>query len=72
MRSQALCQIAVEFNHCQVSQALHQGLRQRRQPRPNFHHTLARLRRDGTHDGIDDAPIRQKMLPEALARNVPH
>lgn len=65
-------QVAVELNHCQAPQALHQRLGEGGQARANFHHRLAGQRRDGAHDGFDDAAVRQKMLAEALAGNVFH
>ena len=65
-------QVAVELNYCQAPQALHQRLGEGGQARANFHHRLAGQRRDGAHDGFDDAAVRQKMLAEALAGNVFH
>lgn len=72
MLAQALRQVAVQLDHGEPPQPLDQRLRQRRQPRPDFNHGLARLRRNGAHDPIDDGRIGQEMLAEALFWNVLH
>ena len=70
--AQAHGQIAVQLDHRQVAQALHQGLGQSSQARADLDHGLARLRVDGVHDGIDDAAVGQKVLTEAFAGDVFH
>ena len=72
MLAQALRQVAVQLDHGEPPQPLDQRLRQRRQPRPDLDHGLARLRRIGAHDPIDDGRIGQEMLAEALFWNVLH
>src|SRR5579864_8570900 len=49
---------------------LDQRLGQRREPRPDFDHALAALRRDRIDDRIDHALIDEKVLPETLAREM--
>ena len=65
-------QVPVQFDDGEVSEALDQRLRQRGQARADFDHGVARLRRNGGHDGIDDCAIGQKMLAKAFAGNVLH
>lgn len=70
MATQALRQVAVQLNHRQGSESLHQRLRQRRQAGANFDHELAREWINRSDDGIDDAAISQEMLPKTFAGNV--
>ena len=72
MRAQAHRQIAVEFDHGEAAQALHQRLRERGQTGADLHHGVAGLRRDGVDDGVDDGAIGQEVLTEALAGDVLH
>ncbi len=72
VQAQAQRQVAVELDHREAPQALDQGLRERRQTRPDLDHRVARLRRDGLDDGVDDAVVAEEMLAEAFARNVLH
>jgi hypothetical protein len=55
-----------------MTQSFDQGLSERSQAGANFNHGLSGLRVDGIDDGIDDATVRQKMLPKPLARDVFH
>ena len=72
MRAQLPGQIAVQLNHGQVTQPLHQWPRHRRQPRPDLNHVLTGLGRNRLHDVFNDVSVRQKMLTESLARYVFH
>jgi hypothetical protein len=65
-------QVAVQLDDGQPAQPLHQRLRQRGQAGADLHHGLARLRGDLAHDRVDDAAVRQEVLPEAFAGNVFH
>ena len=49
-----------------------QRLRERGEPRADFHHRFARPRRDLAHDGIDDSFVGEKVLAETLSRDVLH
>ena len=70
--AQAHGQVTVQLNHRQMTQPLHQRLRERRQTGADLHHGLTSHRGDGVHDGIDDAAVRQKVLAKAFAGNVLH
>ena len=70
MSAQPLRQIAVQLDYGQPAEPFNQRLRQRREPRPDLDHRVARLRRDRIDDRIDDAAVGQKVLAEALARDV--
>ena len=70
MLAQAAGQIAVEFDHTQAAQALHQRLRQRGQAGPDLHHRVSRAGGDCLHDRLDDALVAQEVLAETLARDV--
>ena len=72
MQTQAQGQVAVQFDDGKAPQALYQGLRQGGQAGPDLNHGLARQRRNGLHDAVNDALVGQEMLPEALAGNVFH
>jgi hypothetical protein len=63
-------QVTVEFDHCQVAQPLHQGLGQCTQARADLDNRFSRMRRNGVHDGTDDAAVIQEVLAEPLARGV--
>ena len=63
-------QVAVDFNHLQVPQALHQRLGQRGPAGANFHHGLPGLGGNGADDVVDDRAVGQKMLAKALAWRV--
>ncbi len=68
--SQAARQIAVQFDHRQMAQTLHQGLSQRAKAGSDFHHPLSGARCDRLHDGVDDRRVGQEMLAESLARHM--
>ena len=70
VQAQAGREVAIEFDHRQLSEPLHQRLRQRGQARPDFHHRLARPRIDQPHDRVDDGLIDQEVLAEAFAGDV--
>ena len=72
VQAQAQGQITVEFDHRQAAQALDQRLGERGQAGADLDHGLARLGRDGVHDGVDDAVVGQEVLAKAFAGNVFH
>ena len=72
MLAQLPGQVAVQLNHRELAQTLHQRLRQGRKPGANFHHNLAGPRRDRLDDLFDDALVSQEMLAKAFARDVFH
>ena len=63
-------QVAVDFDHLQMSQALDQGLGQSGPAGANLDHGLPCLRCNGTDDVFNDRAIGQKVLAKALARRV--
>ena len=72
MAAQMGGQVAVEFDHGQPAEALHQRLGQRGQTGPDLHHRLAGHRGDGGHNGVDDAVVGQEVLAETLAGDMAH
>jgi len=67
-------QVAVKLDGVQRRlgrrETLDQRFRQRAQSRPDFDHALAALRTDHVDNRIDDAQVDQKILSEALAREM--
>ena len=68
--TQALHQIAVDFNHMQMIEALEQWHGQGRQTRADLDHCLAAQRRNGRNDLRNYRAVVKKMLAESLARTV--
>ena len=67
-------QIAVNFDRmqraCLLWQRRQHGLRQGGQSGADLDDEILRLRRYGLNNGVDDAVINQKILPEAFACNM--
>ena len=72
MSTQFVGQIAIQLDHCQLTQTLDQGLRQSRQTRANFDHRVTGLWCYLFDDGFNDPHISQKMLPKPFTGNVFH
>lgn len=70
MQAQACCQVAIEFDHGQLTQTFDQGLRQSRQTGANFNHRLARFGVNGINDVVDDGFVSQEVLTESFPGDV--
>ena len=68
--AQSCGQVAIKFNHGERLASRQQRARHRTQARPDLDHRLTGAWVDGINDALDDRPVDQKMLSEALARDV--
>jgi hypothetical protein len=64
-------QVTVDLDHLQMVDAFQQRFGDGAQPGPDFHHRIARMRRNRVDNLVDDAGRDKEVLPKTLPGSVP-